>query len=733
MPRKRQLALAVLATFSAPFSMAAVGQTAPAPTPATTTLPAVKVQGAGDNDFQVRTSENPFFTAPLLDTPKSVVIIPQAVIQQTNSISLTDALRTTSGITFGAAEGGNPVGDRPFIRGFDSQGSIFVDSVRDTGSQTRDTFAIEQIEVMKGPSSAFSGRGSVGGSINLISKLARPDNFTQGLLSVGTDAYVRGIVDSNYMFNSDKAAVRIAAMGYSVDVPGREAVYGDRWGIAPSITFGLKSDTKVMLSYYHLNDRGMPDYSTPYDPRTGQPVEVNRDNFYGLIDRDFRKGDTDIGTATITHDFGNKILFSNTTRYGRSTNDYIVTNPDDSTGNVILGSVWRNTKSRNSATTTLTNQTDITGEAIAYGFKHSFLVGLEFTRDQTYNNAYAVATGNRVCANNPVTSYNCTSLFTPNPSDPWQGSITAAPTSNTSTTNITSLYAFDTMEISAQWLVNLGLRFDDYRTTSNTPAYNTAAGVPVATVNLRNDSNFVNYQAGVVYKPVPQGSIYAMVGSSSLPPGISNGDGADNITVTNQSLDPVSATGYEIGVKWDFLGGALSFTGAVFYTDIDNARVQVDANTFANVGKQNIQGFEIGAAGAITDRWNVFGGYTFLKSELRNNGPFGTNPANNGNKFPNTPENSFSLWTTYQVLPALTVGGGAYYVDKQFGNVTNTRWIPSYWRFDAMAAYTINKNLSLQLNVQNLTDEKYWDQAYSNHYAHQAAAAQGVLTLNYRF
>ncbi len=228
MPKRKQLALAVLATLSAPFSTPTWGQTPPAPPKAEPTLPAVTVKPAED-PYQVKNSDNPIFTAPLLDTPKSVVIIPQAVIQQTNSISLTDALRTTPGITFGAAEGGNPVGDRPFIRGFDSQGSILVDNVRDTGSQTRDTFDIEQIEIIKGPGSAYTGRGAIGGSINLISKLARPDNFTQGYLSIGTDSYVRGVVDGNYMFSSGDAAVRIAAMGYSANVPERESVDGDRW------------------------------------------------------------------------------------------------------------------------------------------------------------------------------------------------------------------------------------------------------------------------------------------------------------------------------------------------------------------------------------------------------------------------------------------------------------------------------------------------------------------------
>ena len=107
-------------------------------------------------------------------------------------------------------------------------------------------------------------------------------------------------------------------------------------------------------------------------------------------------------------------------------------------------------------------------------------------------------------------------------------------------------------------------------------------------------------------------------------------------------------------------------------------------------------------------------GYTYLDAVLVDNGyvntgstttPVWTPSPNNGNQFPNNARHSATLWTTYSLPFGLTLGGGASYVGKQFGNAANTKWIPGYTRWDAMASYAFNPRYSLQLNVQNLTDK----------------------------
>ncbi|WP_455285832.1 TonB-dependent receptor [Cupriavidus necator] len=709
------------------------------------TLQTVTVTDKTDDEYKVEAAQSSKFTAPLLDTPKTVTVVPAAVVQQTGSASLQDALRTTPGITFGAGEGGNPIGDRPFIRGFDSMSSIYVDGVRDTASQNRDTFNIESIEVIKGSSSAYGGKGSAGGMINIVSKLPTAENFVQGSVGVGTDSYFRTTADGNYLLN-DNTAVRLNALGYTANVPGRNEVDQNSWGFAPSVTFGMQSATQATLSYYHLQGNGMPDYSIPYSrpasqstkANPSQPVNVNRDNFYGLTARDFRKTQSDIATATIQHDFRNGLVFRNTSRWGRATNDYVVTNPDDSRGNVPRGFVLRNTKNRDSSTETLTNQTDLSAKFDTGSFKHSLLFGIEFSRDDTNNTPYNVVSANpaasgTTCNASLLASFDCTTLANPNPNDPWRGSITKMPFTANTITNTRSVYLFDTVEISKQWMVNGGIRYDSYDTHTSANAYtHPNTGAAVAQVDIRNKSNFLNYQAGVVYKPVEYGSIYVSYGTSSTPPGSTNGDGADNITAAQRNLEPETARSLEIGTKWDLLARRLSLTGAIFQIEKNNARVAIDANTTVNAGKQRVKGFELGFAGNLTDKWGVFGGYTYLNSELVDNGPQAVNAANNGNQFPNTPKSSFSLWTTYQVLPALTIGGGAYYVDKVYANAANSLYVPSYLRFDLMAAYRVNKNLSLQLNVQNLFDKTYYTKAH-NHYGALGAGRFGMMTANLRF
>ena len=324
-------------------------------------LDSVKVDG-----YAVSEPESSKFTAPLLDTPRSVTILPEALINDVGATDLVDALRLIPGITFGAGEGGNPQGDRPYLRGFDSQGSIFVDGVRDAGAQTRETFNIQQIEVVKGPDSVYSGRSNGGGSINLVTRAPVAEAFTQIGLGLGSADFRRATVDTNVLIG-ENAALRINAMGQDAGVAGRDAVNGRRFGFAPSMTFGLNSATSATLGFYHLNTNELPEAGIPYEYGFSQlPAGVrvvrpddggDSSNFYGLVDRDFREGNVNIGTLQISHDFGNGMKLGNTTRYGRAQQDYIVSQPDDSQGNVVNGEVWRRVNTRAGNTVSAINQT----------------------------------------------------------------------------------------------------------------------------------------------------------------------------------------------------------------------------------------------------------------------------------------------------------------------------------------------------------------------------------------
>jgi catecholate siderophore receptor len=684
------------------------------------------------------------FTAPLLDTPKSVTVISAMLVAEQGATSLVEALKNVPGVTFNAGEGGQPAGDNLKIRGFDAGADVFIDGVRDAGSQTRDIFALEQIEVTKGPGSAYSGRGAAGGSVNLVTKKPRTGNFLQSSLGGGTDEFLRATVDANRQL-SDSAAWRLNLLGHQGDVPGRNDVFIDHRGIAPSLALGLGRPTRLNLDYYNYRTDDMPDYSTPYGRNAdnsapeGPPVDVDRDNFYGLLNRDFQKTGADIGTLEIEHQFNDSLSLRNTTRYGETFNDYIVTNPDDGRANVANGFVLRNSKSRNSSTTTKANLTDLTARLDAGGMSHYIVTGLEFSNERMHNRNYAVESlfgdnattdfANSCSASGALgaaSNYNCTTLDNPDPHDPWSGAITPSDSATIAETDTVSAYAFDTITLSERWSLNLGLRYDDYRTEQQ-------SGDIAAPTVLTNNTNFWNHQIGVVFKPVSNGSIYVATGTSSNPSGNTLGDGTENLGDNNVDLQPERSRNYELGTKWELLEGRLSLSSAVFHTEKTNARVAIEPGRGGRqqtIGEQEVDGFEVGIAGQFAERWHLQASYTRLDSEIVDDGPIG---ADEGKYFPNTPTNSANLWTTFAVMENFAVGAGATYVGRRYGNTGNTVWAPSYQTYDAMASLDIGERFKLQLNLHNLTDEVYYVRPYANHYAALGPARSAVLTASVEF
>ena len=640
-----------------------------------------------EQSYQTEKASSQKYTAPLVDTPRSVTVIPQQVLQDTAATSLQDALRTVPGITFGAGEGGNPQGDRPFIRGFDAQSDMYLDGVRDAGGQTREIFDIESIEVSKGPNSTFGGRGSAGGSLNMVSKTAKAGDFLNGGFTYGSDQTRRYTLDVNRQF-LDTAAFRLNLMSHEQNVAGRESVNYDRWGVAPSLTFGLGTENRLNVSYYHLESNDLPDSGIPYGYSNSSKTAVHAHdkpddggdskNFYGLKDRDFRKTRVDISTISFEHDFNDAMTLKNTFRHGNTGQDYILTQPDDSQHNVNqYGTVWRRANTRVSTTETTTNQTDLFGNFQVMGFKNNYSTGVEFTREETRASGYTVTpNSNPNCTPDKVgnSGGQCTSLSNPNPNDVWTGTE-ARNYYGTNTVGVTkAAYVFDTIELDPKWLLNAGLRYDAFSTTANT---NAASGRTKAS----NDSHFFNWQTGLVWKPLDNGSVYLSYATSATPPGGVVGEGvegnglvAPGSTITSD-LKPEETVNYELGTKWDVFHDRLSLTAAIFRTEKKNTRVLTDSFTYENAGESRVDGLELSASGKITDKWQVFAGYSYLKSELvdpgqkaNRNGTINTAAVSDkGNEMPNTPKNSFSLWTTYEVMPKLTIGGGAFYVDEVYG------------------------------------------------------------------
>jgi catecholate siderophore receptor len=422
---------------------------------------------AAKDDYGARTISSPKATAPVLDTPRIVNVITDKVLADTGSFSLQDALRTVPGITLGAGEGGTASGDIPLIRGVDATSDTFVDGARDPGSQTRETFAVDRIEVFKGPDSAFGGRGAAGGAINIVSKVARPGNFGSVQATVGSDSFKRVTGDVNAQV-SDRMALRVAALWHDADVPGRNSVFDKRRGISPSATWGLGGPVTGTLAYYHFESDGMPDYGIPLTSRDQLPdgirvpADVDRDNFYGLLARDFQETNVDAGTLQVNAELGAGWALSTVARYSRTHNDYIVTNPDDSAGNVAHGLVWRNTKSRNSINKNLVGNANVSKRFDTAGVQHNLAFGVEAAKSDTANRPYVVATGDRTCPPIEIAAHNCTDLDHPDPHDSWTGSISTNPIRSTASADEYGAYAFDTITIVPQLLLNGGVRWTHF-------------------------------------------------------------------------------------------------------------------------------------------------------------------------------------------------------------------------------------------------------------------------------
>ncbi|WP_457969384.1 TonB-dependent receptor [Acinetobacter calcoaceticus] len=732
-------------------------------------LPTIHTQATQEESLKVDQSANSKFVAPLKDTPKSVSILSQKLIKDTNSNTLLEALRYEPGITLGAGEGGTPFTDMPYIRGYSGQSSIYVDGVRNTTSQNRDMFAIEQVEVIKGSSSALGGGGSVGGSINLIPKVAHEGDVYQGSVQGGTDNYRHIQLDANKDFGNGIAG-RVVVMGHENDKAGQSngAEYA-RAGIASSLAFGLDTATRGTLSYYYLRSNDEPDAGIPFNNANipdyapagaekgdGKPVNVKAGTYYGWKARDFDKRENHIGTFKLEHDFNENLTLSNVATYNKSKSDYVYTNADDSKGNIYRGTIARRALSRILDTDAYSDQLSLKGKFNTGALKHSFNTGAEWSFQETDQGMYTftnsegkttstILQDNIKNCNSAAAASNgwCTSLNNPG-NGAFTDTLGTIKGQSTTRSHTISVYALDSIEFNPQWLLNLGVRWDKFETAKkyNKDVYATDKGAydysKVATpegTKYESDSDFFTYQAGLVYKPTENGSIYASFATSANPVGVlAEGDSSDNALGTTDiinELKPEEARTFELGTKWDLFNNRANLTAAVFRTEKQNTRIQIDPNTTANAGKSKVDGFEISLNGKITDKWDVSTGYSYLDSEITEAAYNAV--AQEGKPLPFVAKNSATLWSTYRVMPQLTLGAGVEYRDQVFVNTTAPKYLPTYTIYNAMAKYDVNKNVNLQLNINNISDKRYFTSAHAAHYAFEGNGRNAVLAINFKY
>ncbi|MEO8314687.1 MAG: catecholate siderophore receptor Fiu [Pseudomonadota bacterium] len=723
-----------------------------------------------EEGYKADVVSSPKFTQPLQDTPQTIQVITRELFNQQGATTLTDALRNSAGVgTFYAGENGNTsTGDAVYMRGFDTSSSIFADGIRDLGSISRDVFNIDSVEVQKGPAGTDNGRSAPTGAINTVSKQAFLQDAKSMIVSAGDEGQKRVTADWNLVNSGlSGSALRLNAMWQDSDVPGRDHVNNKRFGLAPSLGFGLDTASRVYLNLYYVKHENVPDGFVPtiglprWTPQTGLSQlaghPVNSRNFYGTrLDHD--DATAKMATLSFEHDFSDTLRIKNTVRSGRTVQDYLLSSYTVTGGTVanpMAGNVkWTNANDLSTYTLArgnntfkdqgnelLTDQLNLRADFATGSVQHNLSTGLELIREEQIAHT-VVGTGTRPAAN----------LYDPNWEDVGTLTWSRSGAGNQGQTDTAAVYLFDTLKFGERFLVTAGLRGEHYKTDYNVQAIcNNASGngavacgsEPVGTLmeitDLTAKDTLINWKLGAVFKPFEALSLYANYALSQQPPGGANFQLSTAVNnANNPNLDPQKAKTIELGGKWSAMDGRLAVNLALFQTrvtnEINTQILDVNGNP-TQTGEKKVKGVELSVVGNLTGNWMLSAGYSHLDTRVVE----GTNLAQDGT--PNltyTPGDGITTWTRYRLPFGVTVGGGLRHVggmhrgtDGAVGTPTTTG---GYGVFDAVASYTASEKFSLRLNAYNVTDKNYVAAINKSGYRYTPGAPRTLLlSADYHF
>jgi catecholate siderophore receptor len=682
----------------------------------------------------------------LQSTPQTVTVIPRLVIEQQQAATINQVLQYVPGITVATGEGGGGInGDQFRIRGFDASGDVYVDGLRDFGSYVRDSFATENVLVLKGPSSQSFGNGTTGGVIEIESKKAHLGDQSTFEASAGTGPYGRGILDVNKQIN-DTTAVRFIAMGNGQDIVDRDHVYSDRGGFLGSLGLGLGTDQSLIVNYMHQQSVQRPDFGVPIVSApgvVGKPVTeygVPRSNYFGReSDRD--SATADVATALYKGEFGDWLTITNDSRVGYYTRDLKFTPalcaspgfpfPSSCATDVLAGnlatpySIWavggtKQVSHGGENVTTATMRFD-TGP-----FRHKLVVGIDVYSQEATTGFYL-----------PSGPEPAGTLLAPVFANSPGFALTVAPANQLSATSWdVGPFISDRMWLTPMLSILAGVRWDHYRVDGQ-----------VGASPLTSTTEFASPKASLIFEPTAHQSYYFSYARSFTPPG-------NNITSLSSSLglsqaptaanlQPEADTTFEVGAKWGLLEDRLGLTAALFRVEKNNASYTDQASGIQTTtdDKVQVQGVELGLTGKLTANWDVQASYSYMDSKIiaSSISPF-TPVSAAGNRVPYVSEHGLAIWTTYDIAPLLPrvpghllVGGGLNYRSDYYLNNLNSMVIPAATTIDGMLSYDPDQRHHLALKVTNLTNKLTYSSAFGNGYATPVAGRSVTLTAAIRF
>lgn len=700
---------------------------------------------------------------PLAETPATITVVTETQLKESGRNDLRAILDAQPGVTVGTGENGNAFGDRYIIRGQEAKSDVFIDGLRDPGLQSRETFALEQIEITKGPSATFAGRGASGGAVNGITKQASTDYSFHAIdLTGGTDSHVRTTLDSNLAL-SEKFAIRTNLMFMQEDVPDRDPAMRKRFGAAVAANFVASDKVSFLVDYYHLTVRDRQDLGQAIanSANGGQPFT---DIPAYAQDEDFQDASVNVVTGRVRIEAFDGFRIENAMRYGQTTNGYINTavarftrGANDPTAPGAVD--YRLTTSRAGWQDIefFADRLNLVGEFETGSLRHNLVTGVEFTTYSVDNRfgslnmsptaltpaagsgyAYTV-TGAPNCINGTGTVLNAWCITD------GAGNLLDTASTLLGRTGITRSalpatiwkvetiagYLMDSIDVTNWLTVSGGVRFDafDFQLVSN----NLTTGATTSDYNY--NGVLWSYNAGVTLKPTENGMFYAAwstgadvnggesdVGTNCGYGGLCTANVAGEVIFQGK---PERSENLEAGTKWEFFDNRLMVTAAAFQTKKKNL-FEGGTNSYLatgslNSGELRVRGVELGLVGNVTDRLSgqisaSFMGSKVLKSLI--------DPANVGRRISNFANDSVDAQLRYQLTDRLAFGGTATYQSEMFAgqpdsaaawNATANAYsvrIPGYTTYGAFASYKINDNLTARINAVNLTDKLYYTAAY---------------------
>ena len=648
---------------------------------------------------------------PIIDVPQSLSIMTAEDITERGITSIGEIIDYTPGVNTSQGEGHR---DSVVFRGVRSTADFYIDGNRDDVQYYRSLYNVEQVEILRGPNALLFGRGGTGGILNRVSKKAKLDETFTGYKATLNSFGGYGVeIDTNTDMSST-SALRINAMYESLD-NHRDFFDGERIGFNPTARFELSEDSVLDMSYEYINherfiDRGIP---TGAD---GRPVESLKNVVFGDPENNYHELEAHVFRVNLSHQFNDYTKANVNVFYGdydKVYSNFYASGYDADTNIVELDGYIDETTRDN-----LIVSGNLISEFSTGSIGHMVIAGTEIIRtnsDQFRLNPEFDSTGNdreTFITQRPLMFSGLSGINAAG------NQVTTAFTALNDDTrvnlDVASFFVQDEIELSEHLDLVLGARFDRF----DIEVFNAKA----VETRSRTDEQ-VSPRAGLIYKPQENISVYASYSESFLP---RSGEQYTDINGSDNQLDPHTYSNQEIGIKWDFAQG-LSFTAALFENEQSSPQVADDNPETLDVINSDISGYELQLTGYLNDDWRITANYSHLEGEIVDrSGPTGLTPRE-------LPENTFSVWSTYQVNDVFGVGLGATYQDESFINNGNSAVLPSYTRWDASAYYDISDDLRVQLNIENLTDELYFPNAHATHQATVAAPLNAMLTVVGRF